>query len=173
MRRMIPTNVLHQTPEGDIEIGKNLYVDGKIKDLSKIVDEHGNPRFVEGNLTPTAFEGCTYDYAKWSLSGTHLMIVIAGTIASGTHFSGTQNFLEDFELPQYIRDKIFPIGQYGVFDSKSFNIYAESNNTIAHSRTLYIQKHGNNIGIYSNGSAYDFAANCYFRIQFDLLIDTD
>ena len=58
--------------------------------MENIVDSKGNKRFVEGPLTTTTISGVTYSYSKWSLCGTHLMIVLGGTIAANTSLiSGT------------------------------------------------------------------------------------
>ena len=76
------------------------------KDISNLVDSKGNPRFVEGNGTPATIEGFTSTYCKWSLSGTHLMLVLAGNVENETTLSG---FIVTFALPEYIMNKIYPI----------------------------------------------------------------
>lgn len=81
--------------------GKRMVSEDSIKKLENllegvafedIVDKNGNPRFIEGTITPETISGITFTYCKWSLSGTHLMIVLAGTcknvtLANNTTFS--------------------------------------------------------------------------------------
>ena len=46
--------------------------------MEDIVDADGHKRFIEGNVTPANIIGENdIQYAKWSLSGSHLMIVLA------------------------------------------------------------------------------------------------
>ena len=52
--------------------------------LENIKDDNGKFRFIEGTPIPTTTTGVTYSYSKWSLSGTHLMIVIVATGVNGT-----------------------------------------------------------------------------------------
>ena len=52
--------------------------------ISTLTDSKGNPRFIEGEGTPMEMEGFTASYCKWSLSGTHLMIVLSGSFANAT-----------------------------------------------------------------------------------------
>ena len=74
--------------------------------FANLVDAEGHPRFIEGNITIGEKEGVSQLYGKWSLSGSHLMIVICFTIANGTALSGG---LADINLPKWILDKIVPI----------------------------------------------------------------
>ena len=53
-------------------------------DMANIVDADGHNRFIEGNIATEEIEGVTWAYARWSLSGTHLMCVLAGTIEDET-----------------------------------------------------------------------------------------
>ena len=96
MRRMITKNQL----DNEIKVVK--------KPISSLVDANGNDRFVEGDITPVSMTGVTYSYKKWSLSGTHLMIVACGTITSGNKFVGGGDLFK-VELPTWILAKVQPV----------------------------------------------------------------
>ena len=68
-------------------------------------DANGKPRFLMSNGTPLSQTGFTSTYCKWSLSGSHLMLVLAGSIANGTTISQS-TILANFELPDFIKSKI-------------------------------------------------------------------
>ena len=70
-------------------------------------DANGNARFVEGDVPVNNISGVIFTYKKWSLSGSHFMLVIAGSIAENTSLLNESWF--NFALPDYIKDKIFPI----------------------------------------------------------------
>ena len=75
-----------------------------LKVFENIVDKDGHKRFIEGDITPAETTGITFTYAKWSLSGSHLQIVLAMTIAAGTY---STFYLGDItNLPKWIFDKI-------------------------------------------------------------------
>ena len=137
------------------------------KDIATLVDSKGNPRFIEGEGTLATIAGITFTYNKWSLSGTHLMIVLAGIIADASVIS-TQDWAT-YTLPDFINNKIAP--SFGSKDViiKLENIYSPSLST--QSVQFRLQKDSGNIAI----NVYQFTATAErkFRIQFDLLIDTE
>ena len=135
------------------------------KDIATLVDSDGHNRFVEGNITPETISGVTFTYNKWSLSGTHLMIVIAGDVASGTTLSN-QNLCK-INLPSYIKNKIVTIfaSVVALNETKAFDGSWNSQDIYS-----YLFKTDSDIGIYVY-STTEFATNKSFRIQFDLLID--
>ncbi len=138
-----------------------------INDVASLVDSAGNPRFIEGEGTLTEITGVTYTYNKWSLSGTHLMIVLAGAVANTTAVT-TQNLVV-YNLPSFINDKIVP--SFGSRDVviKSEKIYSAS--LSAQDVQFRLQKDSGTLAI----NVYQFTASAdrTFRVQFDLLIDTD
>lgn len=136
--------------------------------LSSIVDNQGNPRFVEGDIT-TSLEGVTLTYAKWSLSGTHLLIVLGGEIANGTEFTATSVWAE-LNLPQWIKDKIIPLVTIYV-DIKSSTIFSEDYAT-SQNVSCRLIKTTNDIIQVRSGS-FTASDDRVFRFNFDLLIDTD
>lgn len=137
------------------------------KDISNLVDSKGNPRFVEGNGTPATIEGFTSTYCKWSLSGTHLMIVLAGNIANTTLISQNSN-LATFDFPDYIKNKIVP-----TFATSINRISATFYNEDYSQQTLIVNLlKTTNIAI-QTGAVFTASKDRSFRIQFDLLIDNE
>lgn len=136
--------------------------------IEALVDDSGNPRFIEGDGVPATIDGFTATYCKWSLSGTHLMIVLAGTFANGFAFTnGTK--LASFALPNYIMDKIIPVWATRNIERKVYNVYDDSwgsqSNVIVLTKydTLDIQQ----------GTDFTATSDKKVRIQFDLLIDAE
>ena len=74
--------------------------------LSDIVDSKGNKRFIEGNgiADNTKIDS---SYCKWSLSGTHLMIVLAGKYIVNS--VRDQTVLAQYDVPSFILDKVYPV----------------------------------------------------------------
>ena len=136
--------------------------------MENIVDSHGNKRFAEGNITMKTIEGITQTYGKWSLSGTHLMVVLAAKIANGTELV-SNTILATVNLPSYIFDKIVALWSNIAVDSKIINARADDwtiqSFNCAMLKTNYIEL--------NNTSNVTLTADRSFRIQFDLLIDSD
>lgn len=136
--------------------------------LTHLYDKDGNSRFIEGNGRPATITGFTVTYCKWSLSGTHLMLVLAGTFANGTTYTnGTK--LASFVLPNYIMDKIVPVWATRNIERKVYNVYDDSwgsqSNVVVLTKydTLDIQQ----------GTDFTATSDKKVRIQFDLLIDSE
>ena len=150
--------------DGDItEVGDLLTI------LDNIVDKDGNKRFIETNGTPSTKTGLTITYNKCSLSGTHIMFVIAGNIANTTAIL-TNDVRCKFDLPQWILDKIFPVWDSSRVDIKAFPLIADDWST--QSLQFVMTKLSNGIEI-GNSAAVTLTADRSFRIQFDLLIDNE
>lgn len=133
-----------------------------------IVDKNGNPRFVEGNGTPETITGVTSLYCKWSLSGTHLMLVYALTLDSDTGLSARTDICS-FELPQWILDKIYPASN-GLVNVINALYVPEGGTPTTKEEWLYKTATGLKI---TNKPAVQATTTCYLRIQFDLLIDSE
>ena len=136
--------------------------------FENITDSHGNPRFIEGDITMNTIDGVTQTYGKWSLSGTHLMIMIAGNIANGTTFSGV--LVNSIDLPEFIKDKIITYPGTASVDIKSINIYSITNT--AQSIIVRLRKSNDVVSI-EEMTSVTLTADRSFRIQFDLLIDDE
>ena len=152
----------------DISVGKGVYG----ASLESIVDKNGNPRFVEGDITMETIEGVTQTYGKWSLSGTHLMIVIAFDIGANVS-TPVDTRLALIEIPEFIINKITNIwanviNVVGVTirEKQSWWINSSLNNVI-----LY--KVDNHLAIRTSATQVTPTADSVCRIQFDLLIDSD
>ena len=138
------------------------------KAMTTIVDKNGFPRFVEGDGTPLEQEGFTSSYCKWSLSGTHLMLVIAGSITSSTTIIAGIS-LAKFKVPDYIKDKI--VGVVGnLIEYKNITCIDGSYNTSQ--LATYLEKKTNDVEVIVS-SNYTASANVSFRVQFDLLSDAE
>lgn len=138
--------------------------------IEKIKDKSGHLRFIEGNISLQNITGLTGVYAKWSLSGTHLMIVIAGDIAANTTINDGTNLVLGLELPQWINNKIY-LTTYGMnrIEIKTFNIYSGYNSSTAN--VALTKSAGGTINIVLG--SITTTNNSSFRIQFDLLIDNE
>ena len=134
--------------------------------LSDIVDADGHKRFQEWDITTPTIEGVTFTYAKASLSGTHLMLVIAGTIANGTTIANSQQF-GSITLPSWIHDKIVALWSTNV-NSILVTLYA--NDYTSQSGNFLLAKGQDNLTVVK-WTALTLTAERNFRIQYDLLID--
>lgn len=140
--------------------------------LEDIEDSAGNKRFIEGEGVPTtSITGIEFLYNKWSLSGTHLMIVVVikatttVTISSNTH-------LDSITLPDYIFNKIVPVSD-DVVDYKSFNIYDNSGSVVT-TCNGFIRKLSTSLSLKSGySSSISLSSGKCIRFQFDFLIDDD
>lgn len=143
----------------------------KINQIENLVDSAGNSRFIEGNCNVNASlpSGIEINYAKWSLSGSHLMIVIAGNVANGTTIPQAQ--IASVNVPDWVKNKIIPIWAQYYVDSKLITLRGDDWSTQNINVVLY--KDANNlIGMnWANSNVLD--KDRAFRIQFDLLIDAD
>jgi uncharacterized protein YoxC len=133
-----------------------------------ITDSHGNPRFVEGDITMVQPEGITKTYGRWSLSGTHLMIVIEGSVANGASITNDRR-LTTIKLPDYIFNKVATLWSSNV-ERKTYFFFADD--WTNQSSTCYLRKRNNDLTI-NNNTNITMTATRYFRIQFDILIDDD
>lgn len=171
-QRLIPEELLKY-----LEAYKEAHPDptqGGGATLDDIVDSQGNKRFIEGNGTPATLSGLTSSYCKWSLSGTHLMLVFAGKWANGSTFN-TGDTLVSFIVPNFIAEKIYPVWEtVGGLENSSFvlanvvgggdiNINCTLRKNTENPNELYI----------TLATGYTLSQDKFFRIQFDLLIDSD
>lgn len=138
--------------------------------LETIKDLNGNLRFIEGDaVLDTVPEGVHVTYAKWSLSGTHLMLVLAGSVDDTTVIP-QYGFLTKFLVPEYILNKVYQVFGSKTIEPKQVPMYADNWST--QSLSLYLNKETD--GLYLNTSAaITLTADRGFRAQFDLLIDTE
>lgn len=132
-------------------------------------DVFARPLILEGDGVPLEQEGVTISYCKWSLTGTHLMLVVAGIVDSGTSIPSNAK-LGTFNVPDYILNKV-----YVVFNNRieRKGIVFSSSDWSSQTLTIALMKE-NNLNIATDtGSATTITAIRNFRIQFDLLIDNE
>ena len=140
------------------------------KDIATLVDSKGNPRFIEGEGTPLSQEGFTATYCKWSLSGTHLMLVLVGTIESGITLANNAS-LANYSFPNWIIEKIYPIWADTRIETKNILLYKDdwTNQQV----NITLTKNSNRvIGLNITSGDLTLTAKRSFRVQFDLLIDS-
>jgi hypothetical protein len=148
----------------EISVGKGVYG----VSLESIVDSHSNPRFVEGDITMITFEGITQTYGKWSLSGTHLMIVVCADVANGTTIPNYD--MAFISLPAWILNKINPLIASRI-ETKDVLMYNTSFTTQV--ITVVLTKGETSLGLVTRGASVQLTADRKFRIQFDLLVDAE
>ena len=160
------------TLRDDLDVSGDADVGGSISGTSfngdtvfeKVKDANGNARFVEGDLE-NINAGVTSAFAKWSLSGSHIMFVLAGTVANGATISDGDT-LANVTLPYWIANEIYEVVG-DVVEYKDFKAFASNYTT--QQMNARLTKDGQVISIKKNGGE-TYTADRQFRIQFDLLI---
>ena len=136
--------------------------------MEKIKDKSNHLRFIEGTGTTETITGVTFGYCKWSLSGTHLMIVLTMEAADTTAIN--YGNVATFDIPAWVGNKIFPVTGK-IIERKGITLYASDLTT--QTWTLNIQKESSTtLSIYAR-AALTLTAARSGRIQFDLLIDNE
>ena len=141
--------------------------DNHLPIFEKICDADGNLRFDEGPLTDI-LTGITPAFAKWSLSGTHIMFVLAGTVDNNTEIADGA-VLGKASLQTWIANKIYPIVG-ATIEYKSSTAYGSDYST--QDFNVRLAKNGTDIEIKKNGGI-TLTRDRNIRLQFDLLIDNE
>lgn len=138
-----------------------------------IKDSDGHNRFIEGTLTPSSLTGLTITYSRWSLSGTHLMLVVAGELANNTTIVDGFVLGECDNFPDWIRNKIYPSALFGIVEFKDIRFNSTSS-WASGTGQVRLRKYNGSLFIDKNNAfTNDKGETLAFRIQFDLLIDMD
>ena len=159
MRRMFSKNQLEELAKQTIENADSLKV------FENITDKDGHKRFVEGDITVPTVSGMTKSYGKWSLSGTHLIIVLALNFDAGTYDSmgvGT------IALPSWIMAKIIPFTSNRVM-AVAYTFYDSS--LQASTGNGWLNKSDSNLQMTLSGLT--LSNDVTTRVQIDLLIDNE
>lgn len=137
------------------------------KDISTLVDADGHERFIEGDITIEEVTGITQTYGKWSLSGSHLLVVLCIAIANTTAFDST---IASLDIPVWIKDKIIP--QFAsVVEVKEVKAYNTSDAT---SQALtYVLRKDTSKNVTITISSFTASKDRVARLSFDLLIDNE
>ena len=105
MKRMWSKNELKNVIQEQASSGQLK----EVKVFEEIVDKDAHKRFIEGEGDIVLEqEGVDFTYAKWSLSGSHLLLVIAGTVEDETVLTSSTTAIVNFYVPKWIYDKIYP-----------------------------------------------------------------
>ena len=165
-------------PTSDNPAGQKTISERTI-DLSKIVDSKGHPRFIEGTGTKASTDtGLTVTYNKWSLSGTHFMWVVAGTVAKDSVIGGQNapdhNMWFLCTIPTWISNKIVPV--FGERYIEFHNVSFVANDWTTQTKQFVFAKSGTTgleFTIPYGAPDITIDNERHFRVQIDLLIDTD
>ena len=140
------------------------------KDVATLVDAQGHPRFIEGDITLNEVAGVSKLYGKWSLSGSHLLIVLCLEFADESVISNGVNFA-DIELPEWIYDKVAVVWSTdAIIRQSNVPLYADDWST--QSLTFLLAKANNYLTIYGLNNL-TLTAKRKVRLAFDLLIDNE
>lgn len=143
----------------------------QLNSLEGLQDAQGHNRFIEGDLTLETITGFTFTYGKWSLSGTHLMIVIAGTVDANTTLLDNTKFT-DIYFPEWILEKIYPTVGTLVM-SNTIKFYQTDASWVITEHPISLGKNTDKVNIVNGSGNKAFVEAQSFRMQFDLLIDND
>ena len=167
MRRMYSENQVLKTIESQAQ-------EHGLKVFENIVDKNGNHRFIEGEggLVNT-IEGVNITYCKWSLSGSHIMFVVAGTIANATALANA-DFKISYPIPQWLLDKIYAVYADIYLEMKATLTYNDdySTQTITFALVKREDLSPKCMRI-QNAGGFTASKDRAFRVQFDLLIDNE
>lgn len=163
MRRMYSLEQIKTIALEKIEATDNLHV------FENIVDQNGHKRFIEGdiNLLDSVPSTLTKVYGKWSLSGSHLLIVLC---IAGTNTTVINSDISHITLPAWIIDKIVPIASNQWVDNKITTMFG--NDLSTQQLSVYLRKFESGI-IGINCNSLTLTADRTGRISFDLLIDNE
>lgn len=155
--------------EGDLVVN-DLEVKGDAKLFENIVDKDGHKRFIEGEISLTSTEEkISKTYGKWSLSGTHLMFVLGGSIESGGVWTGANTTIVA-TVPKWIYDKLIPLFLSNL-DIKNFTLYNSDYST--QTLGIIVQKVSENRVSFVPGTAFTASKDRIIRLEFDFLIDNE
>lgn len=168
--------------EGDLSVGGDLEVIGdvtggensKFKIMDKITDADGNSRFISGEITKSTAgvgEKVEFAYAKWTLSGSHLMLVCMFKVLENFTASGTS--LGYCFPPHWLNAKIYPMAStnhVAVIDA-TYGYYPNNLSASTGSIRTYLAKVPNSDEIDITIEGGNLEADKYYRVVFDLVID--
>lgn len=167
-QRLIPEELLKY-----LEAYKEAHPDptaGGGSNLEDIVDSQERKRFIEGDIVgrnPGEVGVMSFPYGKWSLSGTHLMLVLCVYLHSTATIPANARLCEYINLPDWVKAKLTALYASNL-DYKSFFLFGSSNSYI---KIRCIKQAETDIYFTVGEDFTPTVANSQFRIQFDFLID--
>ena len=138
-------------------------------DINNLIDKDGHLRFDGADGVGGTLEGLTITYCKWSLSGTHLLMVVVGQIADTTILSSGTT-LAEYTLPAWIHNKIVAT-QTKLIEYKT--IQAVSSGYSTQNISTYLNKEDDNKLSIKVTTSITLNSDKNFKVAFDLLIDND
>ena len=157
---------------GDVDITGDVDIVGDVKIFENIVDSDGHKRFIDGNINPIEVTGITHQYAKWSLSGTHLMIVDAIKVADESTITA-YSVIGEITIPEWMGTKIYPIGtgDWVVVKNVTASDY-DGADTLVTTSFMLRKVSNTSLTIYCLDTI-TATQDLYFRFSTDLLIDNE
>ena len=140
-------------------------------DIANLVDKNGHVRFIDFVGAPLQQEGFTASYCKASLSGSHLLIVLAFSIANATEIASGAKLMQ-LALPKSICDKIYPVWHNSRIETKVVTTINDDWSTQNLNVVLSKRSNPDGLDIVTSG-AYTATKDRSGRVAFDLLIDND
>lgn len=141
--------------------------------LENVVDSKGRNRFIEGDVNmPVEITGVTKIYGKWSLSGTHLMVVMVLNLEDTTVVPTSSVVGLTDGLPKWIYDKIVPTISTSGVEIKSFTAFDSSSQSQTFGSVLLNKANDNQLSITKYG-ALTLTSDKKVKIIYDLVIDND
>ena len=148
---------------------QNIGAISELPVFENIVDAQGNKRFIEGEIViPESVSGFTKVYGKWSLSGSHLLLVLCATIANGTSFPSQSIAVAN--IPEWIMNKIYPIYSDTIVPYTDFKAF-KSDGTTNQNLSVRLGKGNQQLAMIMYAST--MTDDRIIRINFDLLIDNE
>ena len=152
-------------------VGDKIELPGLAPSMDNIIDHDGKTRFLSGDITVETISGVTQTYGKWSLSGTHLMLVVAGSTEANTTIADNTT-IANIPLPRWIMDKIIPStfasGQFVAADNQKF--YTNSYSFTQKVLTL-VKPNDEQLRILNSAGNFTLTNATEFRFEYDLIID--
>ena len=156
----------------DAKVGGKLQVTGNAEVYENIVDKDGHKRFIEGEIGVGEYFAETVEkvYGKWSLSGSHLLIVFCGSVANGETLTSQKKIMTFDSMPQWIKDKIYPVVST-IVGTATATMWSNTFTTQVLKLNIVKDTYG---GFYINvGENVTLTDDRSFRYQLDLLIDNE
>lgn len=164
---------------GSVTAGGDITATGKINgytNISTIRDVDNELRFTEGAMDTTAIEGLglTRKFAKWALSGTHLMVVVAFRNESGAPITLPDwTTLGSGTPPYYIYSKLYDIAGGVLAVGSLIGTSGADVTAFIDKGHVYCEKNNGylNIVARNSGNSITLNENDYVRAQFDFIVD--
>lgn len=156
------------------DTGNTLQFSGNLNCFDKIVDANGNPRFIGGDIATSNLANLVGNenvkYAKWSLSGTHIMIVLAFNAPANTMFT-TGSYLASLTIPSWIGSQIQRIIPSSAMVAIE-EVIGKQAGEVNIKKSFDLEKSSDSgFTIWAAENFTTTATNTGFRVQFDLLIE--